>query len=104
MFKITGGKGFHMRFENGWTVSVQFGYGNYADNYNMDDYDFALRDIKAGSQGSSTAEIAAWDIDGTMLPFASDDTVKGWVSADEVAAFITMVRGLEKDHLKNKEK
>lgn len=32
-FKITGVKGFHITFENGWTVSVQFGGGNYSDNY-----------------------------------------------------------------------
>lgn len=31
--RITGGKGFGMSFDNGWAVSVQFGYGNYADNY-----------------------------------------------------------------------
>ncbi len=24
-FRITGKKGFHVTFENGWTVSVQFG-------------------------------------------------------------------------------
>jgi hypothetical protein len=31
-FKSTENKGFQMTFENGWTISVQFGYGNYCDN------------------------------------------------------------------------
>ena len=35
MFEVTTGKGFHVTFENGWTVSVQFGPGNFCDNYHM---------------------------------------------------------------------
>jgi len=33
MFKITGSRGFHIIFPNGITLSTQFGYGNYCDNY-----------------------------------------------------------------------
>ena len=33
MFKITEGKGFHITFANGYTVSVQFGPDNYCDHY-----------------------------------------------------------------------
>ena len=41
MFKITRGTGFQMTFENGWTISVQFGYGNYCDNNrHPDGFDF----------------------------------------------------------------
>ena len=29
---ITQGKGFQLKFANGWTVSVQFGWGNYCGN------------------------------------------------------------------------
>lgn len=29
MFNITKSKGFHITFENGYRVSVKFGYGNY---------------------------------------------------------------------------
>ena len=32
MFSISGNRGFQMTFENGYTVSVQFGPGNYCDN------------------------------------------------------------------------
>ena len=101
MLKITGGKGFQMTFENGWTVSVQFGYGNYGDNYNMSDfrgYEFEARDREAGKRGSSQAEIAAWDKDGEWYRFGPEgdehrDTVQGYISADEVADFITLIKG-----------
>jgi hypothetical protein len=33
-FRITDGKGFHIVFENGWGLSVQFGGGNYCSHYN----------------------------------------------------------------------
>ena len=63
MFRITNQKGFHITFENGWTVSVQFGPGNYADNYNM-----RIRDDneEAGKKGSRTAECAVWGPKGDM--------------------------------------
>ena len=100
MLKICDGKGFQMVFENGWTVSVQFGYGNYSENYNMSDFvdrfDFAARNIEAGKRGSNTAEVAAWDKDGEWYKFGSDeyaDTVQGYISADEVADFITLIKG-----------
>lgn len=59
-----------MEFENGWCVSVQFGYGNYADNYSFqgdpgDDY--AERNRKAGDEGSNTAECAVFDSAGEMV-------------------------------------
>jgi hypothetical protein len=33
MMKITAGKGFQITFANGYTVSVQWGPGNYCDNH-----------------------------------------------------------------------
>ncbi len=48
-------KGFHIRFDNGWTVSVQFGAGNYCDNYNSMDFD-----RKTGAE-SDTAEVWCWN-------------------------------------------
>ena len=67
-FRITGKKGFHITFENGWTVSVQFGPANYCDNYDAawDDSD------KVASVGSSTAECAVWGPDGEMVAY------RGW--------------------------
>jgi hypothetical protein len=94
MFRITDGKGFQMTFANGWTVSVQFGPANYIMNPRIgnprigESYIRAMRD--AGEQGSVDAEIAAWDSNDVWYDFGNDK-VKGWVSADEVAAFIQMI-------------
>lgn len=81
MFKITQNKGFHMVFANGWTVSVQFGRGNYCEN-NCGD-----------SDESRTAEIAAWDKDGNWYEF-ENDTVAGWVTSDEVLEFMQKVAAI----------
>ena len=89
-FRLTDGKGFHITFKNGWTISVQFGPGNYCDNYNMDIMSFrSSKDY--GRVESFTAEIAFWGPDGEMQKFGdpSDeyrDTVKGRVTPEEVLA------------------
>ena len=72
-----------MTFENGWTISVQWGYGNYCDNntYYVSDFE-NTKDLE-----STTAEIAMWDKDGKWFDFGND-TVKGYCSANEVAEWI----------------
>lgn len=37
MFKITGNRGFHITFPNGITLSTQFGWGNYCNNYDKNE-------------------------------------------------------------------
>jgi hypothetical protein len=90
MFNISAGKGFQMTFANGWTVSVQFGSGNYCGNRT-----YMVVETEKGE--STDAEIAAWDASGTWYDFGSD-TVKGWCSPDEVAAFITLVQSFPTVH------
>jgi len=87
-FKSTNNKGFQMTFENGWTISVQFGWMNYCDNQNHPDgYQFSEKnDIVE----SSDAEIAIWDNNGQWYNF-NYDTVKGYCSANEVAEWISKV-------------
>lgn len=89
MFKITRGTGFQMTFENGWTISVQFGYGNYCDNNrHPDGFDFGKnKDIVQ----SYDAEIAIWN-NGTWYTFEDGDTVKGYCSADEVATWVEFTK------------
>lgn len=79
LMKTDWNTGFQMTFENGWTVSVQWGKGNYISNRNCGDT-------------SDTAEIAAWDENDKWYRF-DHDVVKGWCKADEVADFIAMVKG-----------
>lgn len=57
-FRITGGRGFHIQFENGYVASVQFGGGNYCDNYG--DY---VSNPTSGERGSDDAEMAFWGPD-----------------------------------------
>ena len=63
-FYITHGHGFHIVFENGYTVSVQFGPGNYCDHY---DREIGFESTVCGKEGSSTAECAVWHEGGTLL-------------------------------------
>lgn len=87
MIRITSGKGFQMTFENGVTISVQFGWGNYHDNREMfPGPDYAETDRRLGQEGSPNAEIAIWRGD-DWYNFGTD-TVKGWVSPNEIAGWI----------------
>lgn len=94
MFRITGGKGFHLTFANGYTISVQFGYGNYCDNYYAD-FDFYKTPASKIDLKSENAEIAIWDANGHWCTkdFFDDlqDNVKGRVSANEVGELINKV-------------
>jgi hypothetical protein len=53
MFKITMGKGFHITFKNGYTISVQWGPGNYCDNHHDNNW---RNPNLSGEKGSTTAE------------------------------------------------
>jgi hypothetical protein len=88
MLSITENKGFQLTFENGWTISVQFGYGNYCkNNHHPDGPDFSNRERIVSS---SDAEIAIWDKEGNWYNFGTD-TVKGWCSPNEVAEWIEKI-------------
>jgi hypothetical protein len=85
-FRICRNKGFHITFENGWTISVQFGPGNYCGNR---DLPFS-RDYAEEVPHSSTAEIALIDPEGSFFAIDGDD-VKGWVSPGDVLRFMNMI-------------
>lgn len=80
MFNITRGKGFHMEFENGYVISVQWGSGNYCDNKHL------AWDAEVGP--CKTAEIAIWPKGGDLKEWEHGDSVKGWCDAEEVAYWI----------------
>lgn len=83
MFKITNRKGFQVTFANGWTVSVQFGYGNYCSNKEFGSFG-------EDAEPCRNAEIAAWDYNDNWYDFG-DDNVKGWVSPNDVLAFMNEI-------------
>lgn len=82
-FKITHGKGFHITFENGFTVSVQFGPGNYSDHY---DANIGRDESRCGKEGSHLAETACWGPDKQLLevPHSPGDTVQGYRTPGDV--------------------
>lgn len=102
MFRITDGRGFHVTFANGWTVSVQFGPYNYCSNRpnvlaGMPWYDrrsgedllaaMQRAEREAGAAGSPDAEIAVITPAGGLIQLDHagwDDTVKGYVMPEEL--------------------
>lgn len=88
MLRITNQKGFQLTFENGWTVSIQFGFGNYCANYD----DPIINNEYVKAHQCPDAEIAAWDKDKNWYQFTNDDQVSGYHSADSVARFIEHIR------------
>lgn len=93
-FASTMRKGFHMTFENGLTVSVQWGAGNYCDNY--DDMDFSC----SKDMMSDTAEVAVMQgrkflyANRFLNPEESDgcDQVVGYLSPEQVVDLLVNVK------------
>jgi hypothetical protein len=76
------GKGFQITFANGWTASVQWGYGMYCST-----------DDEEKPRKSKDAEIAALNPRGELMEIDPEggDRVKGWQSPDEVLQFLNWV-------------
>ena len=81
-------EGFTIEFTNGWTVSVQFGKHTYSNR-------------RHNEEDKSTAEIAAYTVDGEWFDFDTATkgkdyvtSIKGWQSSHEVVDFMNMIRAL----------
>jgi|TARA_Y100000310_G_scaffold333385_1_gene410832 hypothetical protein len=94
------GKGFFMTFDNGWSISVQWGTMNYCDNRDLRGFESSnyieldpnakhscgevkkwdTQEIIAGDKGSTTAEILVRDNHGMC------GDVEGYLSMKEVLA------------------
>ena len=96
MFKSTLHKGFQITFENGYTISVQWGTGNYCENNrpSVDHSDQLVWLKRSPEYSSPDAEIAIWNKDNVWYDFGYD-TVKGYCSADEVADWIIKVKNFK---------
>lgn len=94
--EITRAKGFHLVFDNGWTLSVQFGEYNYGTNYNLRDGE-KLRP-------ASEFETAAWHRDGRMVNWCTGtnedgedeykDSVLGYVATSRLVDLMTFIKNL----------
>jgi hypothetical protein len=81
-------KGFQIAFENGYTVSVMFGYRNYCSNR----YDKSTLD--APEVTSESAEFVVFETDNDRYVYAdtpSGGYNGGWASSEKVAAGIEAV-------------
>ena len=84
--------GFQIHYENGWTASVQWGWGNYCRNRSM-----VNNDYNPDFLSSPNAEIAAFPTDkhysqNYWYHFPDEsDVVKGWVNVQEVMEFLNLV-------------
>ena len=91
MFQICDSKGFQMTFENGVTLSVQFGPGNYCENRSTDDFN-APR--KTHRWKSKDAEVAILLPDGEFYQIQEFDQVEGWQTVEDVCKWIEVARNL----------
>jgi hypothetical protein len=96
MFKITMGKGFQMTFNNGLTISVQIGAGNYCDNRCNSIFEESKRSCGEYIIQSSNAEIAIWDSTGKWITGEftdkGDGSVVGWLNVEEVFEIMEKVK------------
>ena len=95
-FKVTGGKGFHLTFKNGVTISTQFGGGNYCDNR---DYPIVAMPYTTESQREHesktpvcpNAEIMIWVKDGETITKEIVNKVLGRdIGGDDVEGYIVI--------------
>lgn len=80
------GKGFQIKFENGYTISVQFGAGNYCEHY-----DAPYEHNSAWMHQSRDAEVAVVAPNGEFLRITPFGNVRGFTTPNEVAALIATV-------------
>jgi hypothetical protein len=97
MFVATGNKGFQITFENGNTVSVQWGPSNYCkptDERGRGAPHKAPTEVPSWS--ATEVEVAAWDNKGSWHNCGGDQ-VKGWLTPEQVLEFMTFVANNELD-------
>ena len=87
-FEISNNKGFQITYNNGYTVSVQFGGGNYCTNR-----DLPIEDYGKPVPPSDTAETALMTKDG-FVPYGGDD-VQGHMSPSDVLKLMVFAESLK---------
>ena len=98
-FTATQNKGFRMKFDNGFEISVQWGAENYCEkkSFNTD-----IDPTKERIWESTSAEIAVFNDEG-IVPIGKNDEIIGWCSANEVAKVIKIVSSTtDLDKMKSK--
>ena len=81
-------QGFTMTFKNGYSISVQFGSGNYCSNKHL------ARSNQHSLDSCANCETAIFKPNGKFLKYKGDD-VQGFQTADDVAETIAYTQTLE---------
>lgn len=102
MFRITDNKGFQVTFKNGYTISCQFGTGNYCDRRSYTEpygSEFGMRCVE-----SKNCEVAIWKDNGDFITGAicdaadvdagGDESVLVYVEPEAVAQLIAYISAL----------
>lgn len=89
MFVSNDNRGFCLKFENGYNISVQWGKGNYCSNKNMEDF------IPEGRNVSATAEMLIFSDDkekDKLLDFQEVGTnIIGWLTSEDIGYIIGLL-------------
>jgi hypothetical protein len=91
MFTICSNRGFRIKFENGATLSVQFGPGNYCNHQRNADYKAPSGSFQWECEN---AEVAILLPDDKFYRISEHDDVIGWQTAEDVAKWIEVARNL----------
>jgi len=92
MFSIVFNKGFHVEFENGYSVSVQFGGGNYCENrWLLGGGDYNLGDSVPESKTAETALMVGPDND--FVEYKGRE-VQGYQNAKDVLELLVYAESL----------
>ncbi len=96
-FSIFQGRGIRMTFENGYTISIQFGKYSYCDHY-MDATSADITDQQAGEIGSNTAEVAIYDSRDNFInlgdPLEGHHDVRGYLKPNDVLKLMNYAANL----------
>ena len=88
MLKL-GKEGIQWSFDNGYTVSIQWGIHHYCSNN-------ARFGDKQVTDSSPNCEICIFDPNGDSVKL-EDDWVRGWVSAEKLVGVLAYVQQSERD-------
>ena len=89
-FTVCLNKGFHLNFDNGLTLSSQFGYGNYCENRTLEVGDVG----RAEAAKSDNCEIAIWNKDGDWITREMAEEVFDDPLDDDVMGYVDFSRWL----------
>lgn len=85
-----------LTFENGYTISIFNGYGSYSENHFKTEL-FCVPEYQSIDSKDCEIAIMRGEVFATSRFIECDDSIKGYVSADELADIIYKVKNFKED-------